>query len=1084
MAQPSGQPRSRLDEPVIGAVVRGALRFRGLIGGLALAILVSGFLTLREAPVDALPEFTPPYVEIQTESLGLSAAEVEQFLTVPLEADLLNGVEGVDTIRSTSTPGLSSIILIFHQGYDVYKGRQLVQERLTQLGGAAFPHVSKPPAMLPPTSSASRVMMVGLSSEKLTPIQKSVIARWTVRPRLMGVPGVANVAVWGMRDQQIQVQVDPQKLKDRKVRLSQVISTAGNAQVASPVSYLEASVPGTGGFIETPTQRLPIRNVFDNIASPGLLGQVPVEGTGGDLQLKDVATIVEEHQPLIGDAVVDDGEGLLLVIDKFPGADTKKITAAVEAEFDRLAPGLAGMKTDTSVFRPATYIDKALDNLGLSLLIAGVLLILALGALLRGWHTPLVALVTIPVSMTAAAMVLEAMGQSFNAISLAGLTAGLVIVIDDAVATSYSIRHRLRRTADRGQEDVDLAVLSATREVRRPLAYAAIIGLLAVVPIFAMEGRPGSFLSPLALGYVLAVLASMIVALTLTPALTSMLPTHLDDAPPRRLSQWYGDKLPKAIGRPLATLAVAGVAAALVAITLPLLNVSVVPTLKDRDLIVRIESPAGTSNVAMTKIATDLSRDLRGLDGIDNVGATIGRAVTGDRIVDVNSGEVSVSINSDADYDDTLAAIEETASDVTGVDATVVTRSDQRVRDVGALDHGENVVRDSSFRALTGVDQPITVRVFGQNLQTLTKQAQRVQKVVGQVEGVVSPSLESPGEQPTLEIEVDIEKAREHGIKPGDVRRAEAIMLQGILVGSVFDDQKVFDVVVQGSPQLAEKEQALRDLLIDVPAGGQVKLSEIADIRKTTAPTIIKRDSVSRKLDISLGVEGRSAEAVADDLEKMLEDLEMPQEYHAAVIERTVQEEVNTGQSWVLVLAATVAILLLMQALLQSWRLSALALIGIPAALGGGVIATLILGDGLTIGAASGLLALFALAARHTTTSLRHFQDLERVEGQPFSLGLVQRGAKERLSPVFISIVAIAVTMIPFAIFGPREGLEILAPMSIVILCGLVTVAMSSLFFLPALYLQVRKGQGLLAEPPDDGDNLPPARQTAGTTTK
>ena len=358
------RPQRSTRNPMIRGVVGGSMKLRGLIVGLAATIVVIGIATLPDAPADVYPEFTPPYVEIQTESLGLSAAEVEQFLTVPLEADLLNGVEGVDVIRSSSTPGLSSIVLVFEQGFDVYKGRQLVQERLTQLGGAAFPNVSKPPTMLPPLSSSSRVMMIGLNSDELTPIQQSVIARWTIRPRLMGVQGVANVAVWGMRDQQIQVQVEPDKLRREKVTLDQVIRTAGNAQIASPVSYLEASVPGTGGFIETPSQRLPIRNVFDNIASPEALGKVPVEGTAGRLRLTDVANVVEAHQPLIGDAVVDDGNGLILVVEKFPGADTKEVTKKVEDELAGLAPGLEGLKTDTTIFRPADYVAAAEDNLG------------------------------------------------------------------------------------------------------------------------------------------------------------------------------------------------------------------------------------------------------------------------------------------------------------------------------------------------------------------------------------------------------------------------------------------------------------------------------------------------------------------------------------------------------------------------------------------------------------------------------------------------------------------------------------------------------------------------------------------------
>jgi Cu/Ag efflux pump CusA len=348
---------------MIRAIVRSSLRFRLLVVGIAAAVLAVGVTQLRDAPVDVLPEFSPPYVEIQTEALGLSAQEVEQLVTVPLEADLLNGVQGVDVIRSKSVPGMSSIVLVFAPGTDVYRGRQLVQERLTQVGAAAFPNVSKPPTLLQPLSSSSRVMMIGLSSNQLSPIEKSVIARWTVRPRLMGVPGVANVAIWGLRDQQIQVQVDPKQLRDRNVTLNQVISTTGNAQVASPVSYLEASTPGTGGFIETPQQRLQVRNVFDKIADPAELGKVPVEDTGGKLRLSDVSEIKVDHQPLIGDAVVNDSDGLMLVVEKFPGANTLDVTNGVEEALDKLRPGLSGLRTDTSVFRPATFIEDATDNL-------------------------------------------------------------------------------------------------------------------------------------------------------------------------------------------------------------------------------------------------------------------------------------------------------------------------------------------------------------------------------------------------------------------------------------------------------------------------------------------------------------------------------------------------------------------------------------------------------------------------------------------------------------------------------------------------------------------------------------------------
>ena len=351
-----------------------------------------------------------------------------------------------------------------------------------------------------------------------------MIARWTVRPRLMGVPGVANVSVWGMRDQQIQVQVDPKTLRDKNVRLDQVIATAGNAQVASPVSYLEASTPGTGGFLETPNQRLQVRNVVDQIADPKELGKVPVEGTGGRLRLSDVTDVKIDHQPLIGDAIVNDGEGLLLVVEKFPGANTLEVTKGVEDALEKLKPGLAGMQTDTSVFRPATFIEDATDNLTLMLIIAGVLLTLILAAFLFQWRTVLIALVTIPVSMVAAALVLDVLGETFNAISFAGLAVALAFVIDDAVAGAENVARRLRRQrAEGGERSVFDIVLEASHEMRSPLTYATLIALLAIVPIAAIEGRPGAFFEPLVLSYALAVVTAMVVALTVTPALSLLL---------------------------------------------------------------------------------------------------------------------------------------------------------------------------------------------------------------------------------------------------------------------------------------------------------------------------------------------------------------------------------------------------------------------------------------------------------------------------------------------------------------------------------------------------------------------------------
>jgi CzcA family heavy metal efflux pump len=1045
-------------------IVRSSLRFRLLVVGIAAGVMAIGFVQLRDAPVDVLPEFTPPYVEIQTEALGLSAEEVEQLITVPLEADLLNGVQGVDVIRSESVPGMSSIVLVFDPGFDIYQGRQLVQERLTQVGAAAFPNVSKPPTMLQPLSSSSRLLMIGLSSNELSPIEKSVVARWTIRPRLLGVEGVANVAIWGFRDQQIQVQVDPELLRDKNVTLNQVLSTTGNAQVASPLSFLEASTPGTGGFIETPQQRLQVRNVLDKLADPKELGKVPVEDTAGRLRLSDVSDVKIDHQPLIGDAVVNDSEGLLLVVEKFPGANTLEVTKGVEEALDKLRPGLSGMQTDTSVFRPATFIEDAIDNLTLVLIVAGVLLALIVAAFLFQWRTVLITLVTIPVSLVAAALVLDALGETFNAISFAGLAVAIAVVIDDAVVGVENVARRLRQQRAEGSDrSVADIVLETSHEMRSPLTYATLIALLAIVPVAVMEGRPGAFFEPLALSYALAVAAAMVVALTLTPALSLMLFSRgsiQGRVSPllRRMTPRYDGALSRVVRNPRAVLIAAGAAVVVGLAVLPFFGTSLIPSFKDRDLLVRLDGEPGTSNPRMTQIATAVSRELRSIPGVDNVGAHVGRAVTGDQIVDVNASELWVSIDSGADYDATVASIEDAVDRVRGVERDVVTYSSQKIRDVGALNEGDNPIRSKDLDVLTGSDRPLVVRVYGQNLAVLRREANQVRQVMSQVDGVVDPRVELPTSQPTVEIEVDLDRARRHAIKPGDVRRAEAALLHGIQVGSVFEEQKVFDVIVQGVPETRRSVSDVRNLLLDRPGGGHVRLGQVADVRVASTPIAIQREAVSRRLDVEAEVSGRSLDSVADEIEDRLANVSFPLEYHAEVLKETTREEIGATTMVAFGIAAAIATFLLLQAAFRSWRLAALVFLTLPMALVGGVLAALIDGAELSLGSLIAFLALFGLAARQGVLLVRRFQNLGG-EGESFGPGLVERGARERLGPILTSAAATALVMLPFVIAGDMPGLEVLYPMSIVILGGLVTTTLLSLFALPALYLRFAGGR-------------------------
>jgi CzcA family heavy metal efflux pump len=1045
------------------AIIGASLRFRLLVVAVAAGVLGLGIAALRAAPVDVLPEFTPPYAEIQTEALGLSAEEVEQFITVPLEADLLNGVQGVDIIRSQSVPGMSSIVLVFEPGTDVYRGRQLVQERLTQVGAAAFPNVSKPPTMLQPLSSSSRVLLIGLSSQSLSPMERSVIARWTVRPRLMGVPGVANVAIWGFRDRQLQVQVDPEHLRERGVTLRQVFATAGNAQVASPVSFLEASTPGTGGFIETPQQRLQVRNVFDNIASARKLAEVAVEGTGGSLRLTDVAQVVEDHQPLIGNAVIGDSEGLLLVVEKFPGASTVEVTKGVEEALEKLRPGLQGIRADTSVFRPATYIHDAIDNLALAGAIAGVLLVLVLAGLLFEWRAVAVSVVAIGLSLVTAALVLDLLGQTFNAISFAGLAVALALIVDDAVAGSESVARRLRRQrAGDGHTPPAATVLEASHGARGPLTYATLIALLAIVPIAVMDGRPGLFFEPLVVAYAVAVAASTAVALTVTPALSLLLfatgrPGRGESPLLRGLRRRYDRLLERFVRNPRAALMAAGACVAVALAVLPFLATSLIPSFHDRDMLVRLVGKPGTSNPRMTQIAADVSRRLRTIPGVDNTGAHVGRAVTGDQIVDVNSSQVWVHLDPDADYDATVSAVKEMVGRVPGVERDVVTYSTQKLRDVGAVNEGHNPVRSDGLDVLTGSDRPLVVRVYGQDLDVLRREANKVRGLISGIDGVVDPRVEQPDRQPTLHIEVDLDTARRHGIKPGDVRRAEATLLQGIQVGSVFEDQKVFDVIVQGVPETRASVSSVRNLLLDKPGGGHVRLGQVADVRIAQTPAVIEREAVSRRIDVDADVSGRSLGAVTSEVEARLATMSFPLEYHAEVLKDSTAQEIGSTTMLAFAIACAIAMFLLLQAAFGSWRLATLAFLTLPAALAGAAVAVLLASAELSLGSMLGLLAVFAIAVRNAVMLIRRLQHGGRGSSSTVA-SIVRWGAHERLAPTVATASALAAVALAVVVLGPRPGLEVVQPMAVAILGGLVTSTLLALFVLPALYVRFPSG--------------------------
>jgi Cu/Ag efflux pump CusA len=901
--------------------------------------------------------------------------------------------------------------------------------------------------------------MVGLSSKDVSLIDMSVLAHWTIRPRLLSVPGVANVAVWGQRERQLQVLVDPEKMRDHGVSLSQVIETAGNALWVSPLTFLDASTPGTGGFIDTANQRLGIQHVFpittpEDLAKVAIVQDRPIPGT--QLVLGDVASVVEDHQPLIGDAVVNDGPGLVLVVEKFPDANTLEVSRNVEAALAALQPGLTGIAVDTSLFRPASYLESAITNVGLALLLALLLIVPIVGIVLHHWRAALIALVTIPLSLAAGALVLLLAGATFNALVIAGLVLALGVLVDDAVVAFSAVeeRARQRRTEDRELTNTEI-LREAVVEARTPLLYGTLIVGCALVPLLLAGGLGGEFAPSMALAFVAAVLVSTLVSVTVAPALCLLVRTdpramQRGTAFGRRLRADYATILTRLLDRTrpaIVVVAAAGIVVAAVVGTMlvPRVAESPLPAFRDPGLLVKWTAAPGTSGPEMDRIVAKVTHELRGVPGVQSVGAHVGRAILSDQVVDVNSGELWLGLDPAADYDRTVASIDRVANAYPGFQSIVETYASDRVSTI-----------------LPAPRSDLVVRVYGQELDVLQQQAAVVRDAVAGLSDISSADIQGQTLEPTLKIQVDLAAADRYGLKPGDVRRAATTLLSGIVVGSLFEDQKVFEVVVWSTPETRKDLTTINDLAIDRPSGGQVRLGDVAKVTLGPSPTVIRREGVFRFVDVAVDVRSGDLAGAARNIDRAVKGLAMPLEYRAEVLQDYAARIDDQIRVVTAIVASTLAIFLLLQAAFQSWRLAALVFLSLPAAILGGALAAIAAG-GMSLGTILGCFTVLAITARSGILLVRSFQRLEQ-DRELVGRALVLHAATERLVPLLATVAATMAAFVPFVVLGDRPGYEVIRPMAIVILGGLVTATILVLFLIPTLYSRVassRQGEAV-----------------------
>jgi CzcA family heavy metal efflux pump len=1037
-------------------IIGTSLRFRFLLVAISAALLVFGSEQIRKMPIDVFPEFSPPKIEIQTQGIGMTAAEVEELITIPME-DVLRATPGLDIIRSKSILGLSDIVMIFKMGEDIIDARRRVQERLNNVLDV-LPQSSGMPVMLQPLSSTSRVMKIGITSDKYDIMDLSMIAYWTMKFRLLTVPGVANIPIWGEQIKSLQVQVDPARMRAHDVTLNEVLETTGNALDFSLLRYAKGAKTRIDGMIDTPNQRLVIQ-VENPAFTPEHLEHIPVARTKArptpPPRLNDIADVVWGTWPMTGDAVIDDGPGLMMIVEKLPWANTLDVTRGIEKVLDDQRPGLPGIQIDSTIFRPATFIELSIDNLTTALVLGAVLVVIVLFAFLYEWRVALISTLAIPLSLVAAGVVLHLMGATINVMILAGFIVAVGSVVDDAIVDVENIVRRLRenRRAGTGLSTARI-ILDASVEVRTAILQATLIIVLAVTPIFFLGGLSGAFFEPLALSFILAMLASMVVAMTVTPALCYIL---LDRAKIENtesplvpwLKRHYARLLAGVLAGPRATGAVVLVVAAAGIGVWPLLGHQLLPNFKERDFLMHWVPPEGTSWPETYRITQRSSVELRKIPGVRNFGAHLGNAVGGDEPYGINFTENWVSLDPKVDYDKTFAAMDEAVEGYPGMRRDLLTYLRERIKEV-----------------LTGSSDAIVVQLHGPDLPVLRESAAKLFDALKDIPGLVNLHIGQVLDIPHVEIKVDLDRAAVHGLKPGDIRRIATVVTSGQEVTDIHLNGKVYDVFVWAPESLRANPDNLKDFLIDTPYGGRVRLGDVASVKIVPAPNAVRRENNSRFIPVEGNVRGRDLASVAQEVEERLDELTFPAGVTPVVLgEYKALQEAQASLLYTTI-AAAVGILIILQASFRNWALSLLIYVALPAALIGGLLAAYAGGGVLSLGSLVGIITILGIAARNGILLIEHYRHLEKVEGEPFGIGLIMRGASERLSPILMTALSTGLALVPLVAAGTIPGHEIEHPMAIVILGGLVTSTLLTLFVVPLMYFRFGRGVAVASRAP------------------
>lgn len=1020
---------------MLTAIVRFSLRYRGVVLALALALLGYGIYSLTQADFSVFPEFAPPFVTIQTEAPGLSPEQVELLVTQPIE-NAVNGVTGIQSLRSSSIQGLSVITIVFRGDSGIYLDRQFVSERLATLAGQ-LPSGVQPPIMTPLTSTTGEVTVLGLTSDRRSLMTLHTVAKWTIQPRLLSVPGVVNLSIFGGLDKQIQVQFLPEKLVQYGLSLDDVMAAARKA----------TAIVGAG-FVENSNQRLILRPLGQPLTAEQIASTVLVRQSGANVTLGQVADVRDGVAPPFGAALVNGKPGVIINVNAQYGSNIIDVTRKVDQALQDLRPSLQqqGIIITPNLFRPVNFIDTSLHNIRNSLLLGAGLVAVVLFLFLFDVRTAAISCTAIPLSLLTAITVMDKMGYAINIMTLGGLAIAIGEVVDDAVIDVENILRRLRLNgvSEHPQPILDV-VLDASVEVREAVVYATFAVALIFIPVLTLSGLAGRIFSPLGIAYISSILASLLVALTLTPALSMTLLAHRrlrTEEPP--LVRWMKrryiglleqiERAPKLIMALAVLITVGGLAA------LPFLHSSFLAELHEGHYIVHMASAPGSSLDDSLRRGRQVTVALLKLPFVRSVGQRVGRAALADDTWGPYYSEIEVDLRpmSGNAEDKARADIRNTLNQFAGLSFSMNTYLTERIQET-----------------ISGYTAAVAVNIVGTNLDRLDQEAQQVDREISAMSNAQDVVMQSPPDTPEIDVALRPDAIRHWGLDSVTVLDDIHAAYEGEQVGDVYDGNRVFPVTVILPPSLRTHLDSVGQLPVRTPEGVYISLGQLARVYETSGRYSILHDGGRRVQTITLNVKGgdvsgfvrRARREIAARVKLAAGDY--VQFSSTAEAEAQSHRDLLTHSS-----LALLGIFLLLSVVFRNARNLTLVLINLPFALVGGVLAVFVHGRLLSLGAMVGFVTLFGITIRNSIMLISHYEHLVTVEGRTWGYRTAIDGASERLAPILMTAIVTALGLLPLAIGSNAPGQEIEGPLAIVILGGLLTSTVLNLLILPTLALR------------------------------